>query len=65
MSAAPMENIWQFVCNNRLSNCVLTSYDNIVDHCCEAWNKLAEQPGYITTIEAANGCMDHALCELV
>ena len=36
----PVENIWQFMRENWLSNRVFTSYDNIVDHCCEAWNKL-------------------------
>jgi len=32
----PVENIWQFMRDNWLSNRVFTSYDNIVDHCCEA-----------------------------
>lgn len=32
----PVENIWQFMLDNWLSNRVFTSYDNIVDHCCEA-----------------------------
>jgi len=39
----PVENIWQFMRDNWLSNRVFTSYDNIVDHCCEAWNKLVDQ----------------------
>ena len=38
------ENIWQFMRDNRLSNWVFTSYTDIVDHCCYAWNKLVEQP---------------------
>ena len=32
----PIENIWQFMCDNWLSNCVFTCYDNIVGHCCWA-----------------------------
>jgi len=32
------------------SNRVFTSYDNIADHCCEAWNKLIDQPWHIMTI---------------
>ena len=32
----PVENIWQFMRDNWLSNRIFTSYDNIVDHCCEA-----------------------------
>ena len=46
----PVENIWQFMRDNWLSNRVFTSYDNIVDHCCEAWNKLIDQPWRIMTI---------------
>ena len=40
----PQENVWQFMRDNRLSNRVFTSYTDIVDHCCYAWNKLVEQP---------------------
>lgn len=40
----PVENIWQFVRDNWLSNRVSISYDNIIDHCWEAWNRLSDQP---------------------
>ena len=33
-----------------LSNRVFTSYDNLVDHCCAAWNKLVDQPWTIMSI---------------
>jgi transposase len=46
----PVENVWQFIRDNWLSNRVFTSYDNIVDHCCYAWNKLADQPWNIISI---------------
>lgn len=46
----PVENIWQFMHDNWLSNRVFTSHDNIVDHCCEACNKLVDQPWRIMTI---------------
>jgi transposase len=46
----PQENIWQFMRDNWLSNRVFGSYDEIVDHCCDAWNKLVEQPWRITSI---------------
>ena len=46
----PVENIWQFLRQNWLSNRVFTSHDNIIDHCCEAWNKLVDQPWHIMTI---------------
>ena len=34
-----MENVWQFMRANWLSNRIFKSYDDLVDHCCEAWNK--------------------------
>lgn len=46
----PQENIWQFMRDNWLSNRVLGSYDDIADHCCDAWNKLVEQPWKIMSI---------------
>ena len=46
----PQENIWQFMRDNWLSNRVFTSYQDIVDHCCESWNKLVDQPWKIMSI---------------
>ena len=46
----PVENTWQFMRDNWLSNRVFTSADDIVDHCCEAWNKLVDQPWRIMSI---------------
>ena len=46
----PVENVWQFLRNNGLSNRVFRSYDEIVDHCCDAWNQLMEQPWRIRSI---------------
>ena len=46
----PTENIWQFMRDNWLSNRVFKSYDDIVDHCCYAWNKLIDQPWRIMSI---------------
>ena len=46
----PVENAWQFMRDNWLSNRVFTSYDDIVDHCCEAWNKLVDRPWTIMSI---------------
>ena len=30
----PVENVWQFMRDNWLSNRVFAAYDDIVDHCC-------------------------------
>jgi DDE superfamily endonuclease len=46
----PVENVWQFMRDNWLSNRIFTSYDDIVDHCCFAWNKLVDQPWRIMSI---------------
>ena len=46
----PVENVWQFLRDNWLSNRVFTSYDDIVDHCCDAWNKLVDRPWKIMSI---------------
>ena len=47
----PVENVWQFLRDNWLSNRVFRDYDDILDHCCQGWNKLAEQPDRIASIE--------------
>ena len=44
------ENIWQFIRQNWLSNCIFESFDDIVDHCCDAWNALIGQPWKIMSI---------------
>jgi transposase len=46
----PVENIWQFMRDNWLSNRVFKSYDDILDHCCYAWNQLTDQPWKIMSI---------------
>ena len=46
----PVENVWQFMRDNWLSNRVFKSYDAILEHCCEAWNKLTDQPWRIMSI---------------
>jgi hypothetical protein len=38
---------------NWLSNRVFKSFDDIVDHCCFAWNTLIDQPWKIMSIAAA------------
>jgi len=46
----PVENIWQFMRDNWLSNRVFPSLDQIIDLCCHAWNKLVAQPWIIMSI---------------
>ena len=46
----PVENIWQFMRDNWLSNRIFKTYDDIVALCCEAWNRLIDQPWKIMSI---------------
>jgi len=54
----PVENIWQFMRDNWLSNRIFKSYEDVVDHCCFAWNRLIDMPWkimYIATRDWAYG----------
>ncbi|GGD40079.1 hypothetical protein GCM10011335_48440 [Aureimonas glaciei] len=42
--------MWQFMRDNWLSNRVFIDYDDIVAHCCEAWNNLVDKPWKIISI---------------
>ena len=46
----PVENVWQFIRDNWLSNRVFRSYADILEHCCFAWNNLVDQPWAIMSI---------------
>ncbi len=45
----PVENIWQYMRENWLSNRIFNDYDDIVHCCCDAWNKLRAIPAAITS----------------
>ena len=58
----PQENVWQFMRQNWLSNRLFKSYDDIVDHCCYAWNTLIDQPWKIMSIARRDwAAIDHSL----
>ena len=46
----PVENIWQYLRPNWLSNRVFENYDAILSAACEAWRKLLAKPETITSI---------------
>ena len=46
----PVENVWEFLRHNDLSNRVYATYEAIVDACCIAWNKLIATPARIRSI---------------
>ena len=56
----PVENVWQYLRQNQLSNRVYDNYDAIVDACCKAWNDLMADPDRIRSI----GSRDYAAVSL-
>jgi transposase len=50
----PVENIWQFLRQNYLSNRVFKNWDAISDACCDAWKKLINEAGRIKSIATRN-----------
>jgi transposase len=50
----PVENVWQSLRENWLSNRVFKSYEDIVALCCDAWNNLIDRPWKIMSIGIRN-----------
>ena len=46
----PVENIWQYLRANWLSNRVFETYDEIIEASCQAWKNLTALPGVIKSI---------------
>ncbi len=46
----PMENVWNYLRQNKLCALVWESYDDIVNACKDAWNWLIEDPARIISI---------------
>ena len=46
----PVENVWQFPRQNKLSNRIFDGYEAIVTAACAAWNSLSADPARITSI---------------
>jgi hypothetical protein len=46
----PVENVWQYLRQNWLSNRVFDDYDAILDAGCDAWSRLIDKPDTIMSI---------------
>lgn len=46
----PVENVWQYLRANWLSNRVFETYEEIIDAACGAWNRLMDFPNTIRSI---------------
>jgi len=51
----PVENIWQYIRDNWLSNRVFKSYQDILDHCCQAWKTSSTSHGPSCPSDSENG----------
>jgi DDE superfamily endonuclease len=61
----PVENIWQFMRDNWLSNRIFKSYEDVLDHCCYAWNRLVDMPWKIMSIGTRDWPTGHSRRDLV
>ncbi len=50
----PVENVWQYLRANWLAISVFDNHDAIVDACCTAWNRFANDPNTVTSITSRN-----------
>ncbi len=51
----PVENVWQYLRQNWISNTVFENYDAIVDAACDAWRRLIADPRKSHPSECADG----------
>jgi hypothetical protein len=45
-----IEKVWQYLRDRYLSGRLFTSITEIIDACCDAWNRLLAEPGRITSL---------------
>ena len=50
----PAEQVWQQLRDRSLANRCYDSYDDIIDACCEAWNKFTQIPNAIRSLCTRN-----------
>lgn len=46
----PVENIWQYLRQNKLANTTYDDYEDILGACCTAWNFFADDTDAVTSI---------------
>ena len=46
----PVEQLWQHLKQRYLSNRAFKDYDEIVDKCCDAWNDILSEDGFIRNL---------------
>ena len=61
----PVENVWQYLRANWLAISVFDDYDAIVDACCNAWNRFADQPDIVSSITSRQWAAGQSVGPLV
>jgi hypothetical protein len=46
----PIERLWLYLRENRLTHCVFQTTEEIIDTCCDAWNWLLTETGRIRSL---------------
>ena len=46
----PIENVWQYLRQNKLAITVFDDYEHIVDACCKAWNFFANDKAVVASV---------------
>ena len=46
----PVENVWEYLRQNKLALRLHDDYDAIVEACCKAWNELVAMPERLASI---------------
>jgi hypothetical protein len=46
----PQENVWQFLRDSWRSNRVFVNAEDLVDYCCDTWNRREAQPWRIMSV---------------
>lgn len=46
----PVENVWHYLRSNWLAISIFDDYDAILDACCDAWNRFADDPAAVASI---------------
>ncbi len=55
----PIENVWQYLRQNKLAITIFDSYTDIVDKCCAAWNFFANDTVAVASITSRNWAQVH------
>jgi len=54
----PVERLWLYLKQKYLSHRLLDDYDAIANAACEAWNRMANEPGRLTSLSSYSWIID-------